>query len=110
MQPQTENHIPVIDISKENEVTQPVNANEKSSDLDPEILKIIGETPSTEPEGLKLSSHISDRWKNWLKTGQTKEAKELLLKKYPRKGECSLEALKLKSEIAVSLNEGSLKR
>ncbi|CAD6228482.1 GSCOCG00012047001-RA-CDS, partial [Cotesia congregata] len=106
----------VIDIGKENEVTQkqkdtqPVNASEKSSDLDPEILKIIGETPSTEPEGLKLSNHISDRWKNWLKTGQTKEAKELLLKKYPRKGECSLEAPKLNPEIAASLNEGSLKR
>ncbi|CAG5096855.1 Protein of unknown function [Cotesia congregata] len=116
VQPQTEKQIPVIDIGKENEVTQkqkdtqPVNASEKSSDLDPEILKIIGETPSTEPEGLKLSNHISDRWKNWLKTGQTKEAKELLLKKYPRKGECSLEAPKLNPEIAASLNEGSLKR
>ncbi|XP_044597491.1 uncharacterized protein LOC123274057 [Cotesia glomerata] len=56
VQPQTEKQIPVIDIGTEKEVTQeqkdtqPVNASEKSSDLDPEILKIIGETPSTEPE------------------------------------------------------------
>ncbi|XP_046612228.1 uncharacterized protein LOC124301352 [Neodiprion virginianus] len=111
-----ERETPVIDLSNENETgetsqeTQSASGVTETLDLDPEILKIIGETPASEPEGLKLSSHISNRWKMWLKTGQTKETKELLLKKYPRKGECSLEAPKLNPEIAASLNDGSLKR
>ncbi|XP_074105380.1 uncharacterized protein LOC141531442 [Cotesia typhae] len=111
----TEREPPVIDLAKEIEtgeksLEQSTSKVTETVELDPEILQIIGETPTTEPEGLKLSAHIANRWKIWLKTGQTKEAKELLLKKYPRKGECSLEAPKLNPEIAASLNDGSLKR
>lgn len=102
-----ERETPVIDLSKENESegkskgTQSTSEVTETVDLDPGILKIIGETPTSEPEGLKLLSHTSNRWKMWLKTGQTKETKELLLKKYPKKGECSLEAPKLNPEIAA---------
>lgn len=59
---------------------------------------------------MKIHSSISNRWNHWLKAGLKKKVKEELLKKYPRAGDCFLEAPILNSEISSTLNEAALKR
>lgn len=83
---------------------------EEQGNLEEDVLEIIGKDPNNKSSDLVLSSHISSRWKSWLKTGQQKEVKDALLQKYPRTGDCHLEAPTLNPEIKASLNEGALKR
>ncbi|XP_057325663.1 uncharacterized protein LOC130667824 [Microplitis mediator] len=103
---------PVVTISD----TNPSNTStlekqaEETVELDDEIMQIIGKDPEVKKEELSLSSHTSSRWNVWLKSGQSKETKEALLKKHPRTGVCRLEAPILNPEIASSLNEAALRR
>lgn len=78
--------------------------------LKDDVLEIIGKDPNNKSSDLVLSSHVSSRWKSWLKTGQQKEVKDTLFQKYPRTGDCYLEALTINPEIRASLNKGALIR
>lgn len=75
-----------------------------------DVLEIIGEAPVVKQAVLNVSSHISTRWLNWLKVGMQKGAKDALLQKYPRSGDCCLEAPSLNAEIKACLHERALKK
>ncbi|XP_011860134.1 PREDICTED: uncharacterized protein LOC105557495 [Vollenhovia emeryi] len=78
-------------------------------DLDEETLKIIGEEPSKALKELEIHSSLVNRWNPWLKQGLKREARDELLKKYPRAGPCSLEPPILNQELS-SLNTNILKK
>ncbi|KAJ8937329.1 hypothetical protein NQ314_011935 [Rhamnusium bicolor] len=83
---------------------------EKPWELDADGLRIFGEDPVLEEPELILHSSVATRWKKYLSDGLTKEVKESLLKKYPRKGKLSFEPPILNDEVAVNLKESALKR
>ncbi|CAD6216741.1 GSCOCG00011357001-RA-CDS, partial [Cotesia congregata] len=70
---------------------------------------IFGEDPVLKEPELVLHSSVTARWKKYLSDGLTKEVKDSLLKKYPRKGKLSIEPPILNDEVAVNLKESALK-
>lgn len=79
--------------------------------LDEEALQVLGEDPSENKlNELSLHPSIASRWKSFIASGQPTEVTEELLKKYPRTGNCNLEAPKLNGEIEASINDAALIR
>ncbi|CAG5073398.1 Protein of unknown function, partial [Cotesia congregata] len=78
-------------------------------ELDADGLRIFGEDPVLKEPELVLHSSVTARWKKYLSDGLTKEVKDSLLKKYPRKGKLSIEPPILNDEVAVNLKESALK-
>lgn len=79
--------------------------------LDEETVKLLGDDAALSA-GNEVQFHpeLASRWKNWIRGGIGKENKKELLDKYPRTGNCSLEAQSLNPEVAASLNETSKRR
>ena len=85
-------------------------ANKKKS-LDEETRKALGQDPENkQKKELALHIELVALWATWISAGLSKETKEDLLDKYPRKGNLLLEAPELNPEIAVILNESGAKR
>ncbi|KAJ8683837.1 hypothetical protein QAD02_019629 [Eretmocerus hayati] len=59
----------------------------------------IGKHLKKDKKKLILHPEVADRWQEWLVTGLPKEERDELLKDYPRRGKCNLEAPKLNPEI-----------
>lgn len=79
--------------------------------LDEEALEILGVNPAQgQQKEVQLNSAIRSRWKYWIRNVLTAEEKEQLIAKYPRKGECNLEAPLLNPEVTGSLTETTKNR
>lgn len=85
--------------------------NEEAEVLDEVTREILGEDPAAgEPKQEAISPFLVSRWKCWIRQGLKAEEKDKLLGKYPRKGECPLEAPRLNQEVSLSLTEAARKR
>ena len=78
--------------------------------LDAETLRILGDDPRTKIKDLELPSDLTLRWKEWLKSGSTKEIKQEILEKYSRQGSIQLEAPTLNQELIALLNDAAVRR
>ena len=68
--------------------------------MDEETLKVLGEDPASKvPKEVNFHTSLVSRWKEWLKSGISKEVRQDLLQKYPRQGNCGLEAPRLNPEV-----------
>lgn len=79
--------------------------------LDEETLKLLGEDLPQKGSGqFILQQDIARMWNNWTSIGLEKDKLEELLKKYPRSGNCNLEAPKVNPEIGAVMSEITSKR
>lgn len=80
-------------------------------EVDERILNLLGVDPQANtPQVLKLHPKLAARWTNYLVEGLKKEELDSLMLKYPRVGDCHLEAAKLNAEVQTGLNEAAAKR
>lgn len=79
--------------------------------LDEEVETVLGVDPSAEDKkAVDLHQSLVAKWNTWLTEGLSKENREILLDKYPRKGNVHLEAPELNEEVVATLNESGIKR
>lgn len=83
----------------------------ESSETAEEVIRCLGDDPN-KPKNDQLHFHpeLVSRWNTWLSQGISLEVKNILLQKYPLKGNCNLEPPKLNPENSSSLNETAKKR
>lgn len=83
-----------------------------SCDIDPNVLLILGEDPSTiNSHGDDLNQHVASRWQHILLNGLSKEVKTEILKQYLVPANCThLKAPKLNPEMKAALNEANFKK
>ena len=92
------------------ESNSPARASTEDPVVDEET-EVLGEdSPSKVPKEVNLHTLLVSRWKEWLKSGISKEVKQDLLQRYPRQGNCGLEAPRLNPEVRVFMNEAGFKR
>lgn len=86
--------------------------NEIEPDLDPNVLQILGDDPTTlNAHGDDINKHVAPRWQHILLNGLTKEVKAEMLTQYLIPGNCSnLKAPKLNPEMKAALSEINLKK
>lgn len=87
----------ILEQQKDNEMQ---GKDEEIFELDEETLQIIGEEPPKSEKELEIHASLVSRWQPWLQEGLKKEVKDALLKKYPRAGNCALEAPILNQELS----------
>ncbi|KAJ8682920.1 hypothetical protein QAD02_018712 [Eretmocerus hayati] len=68
---------------------------------------IIGKHPEEDKKELILHPEVADRWQEWPVTGLPREERDELLKDYPRRGKCNLEAPKLNPEVESFIGENT---
>lgn len=78
--------------------------------LDEEILKALRANSSSKKQETKFHQTLVDCWKRILLDGLIKEERIELLNKYPRTGNCRLEAPVINEEINSIINEKTRKR
>lgn len=86
--------------------------NEVETEIDPDVLQILGEDPSTlNTHGDDINKYVAPRWQHILLNGLTKEVKSEMIKQYTIPGNCSnLKAPKLNPEMKAALSEINLKK
>lgn len=93
-------------------ITDPEGSNQATEQLDQSTLEILGEDLSHDSRGNTTTLHpdLASRWNGFLSKGVMQETKTFLLEKYPRSGNCNLEAPKLNPEVVSSANDITIKR
>ncbi|KMQ83782.1 reverse transcriptase and recombinase [Lasius niger] len=83
-----------------------ISAEENNfAELDQETLEILGDDSGCKDEGgLTLYPRLALTWEKILLERLKKEKKVEILQKYPRKGNCPIQAPKLNPEIEASVN------
>ncbi|CAG9108424.1 unnamed protein product [Plutella xylostella] len=97
-----------------NEATENVNlvTEEENSQLDPEVLELLGSDPTQVKEfGDDLHKEVANRWKHILLNGLTKEEKSELSKHYLPVENCAfIRPPKLNPEVKSALHDLNIKK
>lgn len=104
---------PIVPSAAEEAITLELTEAEKTEEvLDPEILMMLGEDPSTQKEhGEDLHKDIAARWAHVLINGLPKESKLELMKQYLPAENCScMNPPKLNLEIEAALTALNIKK
>lgn len=85
----------------------PTTGDEMAED----VVDLLNEDPTKkEPTPFKFHNQLTSRWNYTLKYGSKKEERAKLLEKYPRVGNCILDALALNEEVEALLTDPGKQR
>uniref|UniRef100_A0A6V7LMT9 Uncharacterized protein n=1 Tax=Bracon brevicornis TaxID=1563983 RepID=A0A6V7LMT9_9HYME len=88
------------------------SANDKTADIDPITLELLGEVPSKDaPLGPDIHVALAERWKKVLSEGLNEDIRKELIAKYPLPANCTtVKAPTLNAEIKPASNVTALRR